>query len=398
MRNAARPLFALAPAFAIGKPPGSPSWHRRQRAHRAKLRRRIRHRRAAGLTLRHCDVSLLESHHSRPTYRRGMGGKNNSDPQSWKDTRGDPYWRGAWASTLRSQYNQQYNQQPRYDPVQVGGKGLRGNTEDFHPWNAGLEADARAPTITQAELTAARKADVRIRRLTAEKELRQKQWEKFVQDQRRNLLETKASIQRGRGQVEGRTSASGGSGQGRRRAHEDDSSSGGGITQALGVSSGPGRSGMRTYDDIRRNGHRTCRLPPRSLQSGAEYGTSSTWRTCPGFSWRSSQGPPGVVLPKVDMRCRSESGGLRHEKATCIVHGNTVSLQVYGCTEGVACWSVACWSCDAFKGQNMKIAVRKATEQRSIAWRALKSVCSAWNRLLFWGASSLARKRWASGR
>ena len=167
---------------AIGRHPPSPNWHRRQRAARAKLRRTIRLRREAGLPLREKDVLGLQQHHSRPIYKIGMGGKRQQ--QQWKDSR-EQYWRGSWAVSPRAQRNQQ----PRYDQVQLGERTTHGGWE--HPWNTGPDEWSRAPTLAQAEqkeLTSARKADTRLRKLAAEKELRTKQWEKFKADQKRNFV------------------------------------------------------------------------------------------------------------------------------------------------------------------------------------------------------------------
>ena len=181
----------LAPLFAsiaaIGKVPGSPNWHRRQRAARAKLRKRIRLRRAAGLSLRAKDTALLSAHHTRPTYELGMGGKRQPQQQPWKDSRNEQYWRGSWALSPRSQRSQQ----PRYDQVELDGKGSQSGWDTARPWDMDVSGAHRTPTVTQAvqkELTAARKADARLRRLTAEKELRAKQWEKFKAEQKRNFL------------------------------------------------------------------------------------------------------------------------------------------------------------------------------------------------------------------
>ena len=113
-----------------------------------------------------------------------MGGKRQQHAQQWKDSR-EQYWRGSWAVSPRTQRNQQ----PRYDQVQLGEKTTHGGWE--HPWSTGPEELPRAPTLAQAvqkELTAARKADTRLRRLAAEKELRTKQWEKFKADQKRNFV------------------------------------------------------------------------------------------------------------------------------------------------------------------------------------------------------------------
>ena len=116
-----------------------------------------------------------------------MGGRKNQNPQTWKDSHKEQYWRGAWALSPRSQANQQ----PRYDQVQLGGRGSKGNWDNTPPWSRGLEGETREQSTAQAvqkELTSAKKADSRLRRLHAEKELRAKQWEKFKDDQKRNFL------------------------------------------------------------------------------------------------------------------------------------------------------------------------------------------------------------------
>ena len=113
-----------------------------------------------------------------------MGGKRQQQPQQWKDSR-EQYWRGAWVISPRSQRAQQ----PRYDQVQLDGPNHKGGWD--HPWSTGAEDSLRAPTLAQAvqkELTAARKADSRLRRLTSEKEMRAKQWEKFKAEQKRNFV------------------------------------------------------------------------------------------------------------------------------------------------------------------------------------------------------------------
>ena len=73
--------IAFAPVTQVTPRAASPRWHRQLRRQRFVLRLRVRRRCKAGLRLRPLDVALLESHHSRPRYRRS-GGK---------------YWRGAYS-------------------------------------------------------------------------------------------------------------------------------------------------------------------------------------------------------------------------------------------------------------------------------------------------------------
>ena len=92
---------------------------------------------------------------------------------------------------------QEQAQPPRYDQVQVEDKvGIA--PDGAHPWQATTQAAARTSTATQAvqrELTAARKADARLRRLASERELRARQWEQFKVNQKKNFIRQKRQFQ-----------------------------------------------------------------------------------------------------------------------------------------------------------------------------------------------------------
>ena len=119
------------------------------------------------------------------------GGRKGQQQQSWKDGPNEQYWRGAWAVSPRSQGAQQL---PRYDRVQLGGKGSKGKPENLPPWKDPVTQGPASLTTTQAvqrALTTARKADAKIRKLRSEVELRHKQWQKFVVDQKQNYVRQK---------------------------------------------------------------------------------------------------------------------------------------------------------------------------------------------------------------
>ena len=79
----------------------------------------------------------------------------------------------------------------------VDGQGSNGQAA-ARPWNSGAQDTSQGTTSTQAvqrELTSARKADARLRRLTSERDLRARQWEQFKLDQKKNFVKQKRQFQ-----------------------------------------------------------------------------------------------------------------------------------------------------------------------------------------------------------
>ena len=151
----------LSQHAAIGTK-GSPIWHRRQRARRAKARRSIHKARQRGAVAPQAALQLLGKHHSAPQYReqqqwshRPMGGKRwpqypaapRKEHQAGTTTKGSQMvenhlgwvWSGAYASPKAST-------RPHYDSIvlptnkdkKLFQRGSRGGLE-------GLSLEARSP-------------------------------------------------------------------------------------------------------------------------------------------------------------------------------------------------------------------------------------------------------------
>ncbi|CAE7901166.1 unnamed protein product, partial [Symbiodinium microadriaticum] len=134
---------------------------------------------------------------------RGMG-KQWQRPKndSWQPrrTREDAqyqyrYWPGSWAVSPRAARK---DVPQSYDQVQIDGNRKNGTAQEQRPWRA-PHAEATGQLVTmnaiQKALTTARKADGRIRKLVEDKSRKQKQWDKWVQDQRANYVKQKRQFQ-----------------------------------------------------------------------------------------------------------------------------------------------------------------------------------------------------------
>ena len=169
----------------------SPTWHRNCRRRRQRARRKVQRHRERGELPPRAALALLAAHHTRPSYRearvvlgQAMGGK-----KSWQDqtewTQGEKpgkkwqLWRGSWYASPKSQ-----PQRPQYDKVVV-------------PWQKDKHYQANASSQDEGEdngtgselrreiqraLSAARKADLRVRRLKEDRNLKEAQWKIYEQE------------------------------------------------------------------------------------------------------------------------------------------------------------------------------------------------------------------------
>ncbi|CAE7944477.1 unnamed protein product [Symbiodinium sp. KB8] len=133
----------------------------------------------------------------------GMGKQwQRSKTDSWQPGRGKEYgqhqykyWAGSWSVSPRAP-KQEVPQ--NYDQVKIDDARQSGLAHDQRPWRTPqAEPTGQLATMNaiQKALTTARKADGRIRKLMDDKARKQKQWERWVQDQRANYAKQKRQFQ-----------------------------------------------------------------------------------------------------------------------------------------------------------------------------------------------------------
>ena len=179
---------------------GSPSWHRRLRNRRSRLRRRVHRLRASGKAPFAADVSFLASHHCKPAYRElpatrvipfrmvrkdkwqyGKPEHRYSDEPS-----GRPWhiWPGSWSASPKGRAVPKL----RYDQMQLPAslsKDTRGSGEEPASGNSDMMREI------QRMVTMARRADGKVRRLQDAKAKREAQWVLFEKKSKADFLEQK---------------------------------------------------------------------------------------------------------------------------------------------------------------------------------------------------------------
>ncbi|CAE7947537.1 TNXB [Symbiodinium sp. KB8] len=155
---------------------------------RAIHRSRTKAARKAGRKAPRISLHLLQSHHSQPFYRelrmggkrgwqRGGGGQHTS---SWSSNSSWALWKGTWSPrNYRST-------ETRYDQVELE-QTATGSTEIA---DAGSGKTAFLSAVQKA-VTAARKQDVRLRKINEEKAARQKLWQQYVENTKRKFAKQK---------------------------------------------------------------------------------------------------------------------------------------------------------------------------------------------------------------
>ena len=180
-------------AVAIAR--SSPSWHRRLRRRRSLDRAHIRKARSVGRLPPLASLVRLASHHSAPAYRElferrlRMGGKRTawkkSDQRQGQDkwdekwsSSGPPWhvWRGAWSPR---------NVTDRYDAVALPSSSSGTERAGTVPQGTGQGDLMRE---VQKNLSAARRADTRVRKLGEEKVTRGAKWEKWAREAKEKFL------------------------------------------------------------------------------------------------------------------------------------------------------------------------------------------------------------------
>ena len=185
-----------------------PSWHRRARRVRSKLRRRVHLHRARGLLPRRRDLLHLSSHHSAPLYRevafmgkrqqpwRGGGGYSSYQytqyqPAAWQ------LWRESWSPRGRRPADSHYDAYSAEDWPHPAERPSEKQTAD-------TENSAKLRAVQQA-LTKAKKADQRIRKIAEEETKRAELWQQYMKDtQMQFLIEAQKAARGGHGPIEGR--------------------------------------------------------------------------------------------------------------------------------------------------------------------------------------------------
>ena len=166
--------------------PSSPSWHRRCRLRRAKARLRVRTALVHSRPPAASDLFLLESHHTRPVYRRVMGWASwEKGGRGGKDS-GRGYWRGAWPQ--RQPKDKPLDARfPSYESVALPkGKGKNSERKPDEGWMDDTEEDL-VSTI-QEGVNVARKAEQRVRQLTNNRVKKESQWAAYLEAMRKTYL------------------------------------------------------------------------------------------------------------------------------------------------------------------------------------------------------------------
>ena len=182
-------------ALAIGKA-ASPSWHRRARKQRSRLRQRVRAAKIRGGRVPWRTVLRLSRHHSRPfTQLLPMGKTSWEQKGQWKGQEGggSPSWAYAnkWTrgnpSSAGSGQPEKDRAFPAYNQMTTSGTEVEG---------AGKDGDQASPQIhdpfiksMQKFLNQSRKLDAKMRKAVSDRQEMGRQWAEFQQKLRESFVE-----------------------------------------------------------------------------------------------------------------------------------------------------------------------------------------------------------------
>ena len=185
----------------------------RARQRRAKARKRIRTARDKGTTASWRDICFLQNHHSNPVYRESLMGRGKqwgSKETGW----GKQHGHGGWQQSGGNSYSGQYADWDTQDYRQKGSR--RSEEKPRFPSYAMMELDA-APSKEAAGpkakdmdplkpgdlvrgiqrfVTAARKAEVKTRKATEERELILARWHKYQAELQASFVQERANYKK----------------------------------------------------------------------------------------------------------------------------------------------------------------------------------------------------------
>ena len=198
---------APVPARHVEAIPSSPGWHRQARRRRAIARKRIKASRNKGTRLPKREVALLESHHSAPKYRqrRLSMGKKANQPQSkpwasgrqwrghgggWSDAGYSGHY-GGWGQESSYGHSWEADDYPSYAGVRASGSGSTHTPQE----NLAKEPSAGAVLVrgVQRLVTVARKAEVKTRKVSEERQAADQKWAKFQEDLKAKFIKARES-------------------------------------------------------------------------------------------------------------------------------------------------------------------------------------------------------------
>ena len=188
----------------------SPPWHRRLRAKRRAARVAIWSARAAQRQPPRSALLLLTGHHSAPRYRelfprgqksRHMGrkwqkqqwGQNGQQGTRGYQERQAPWqlWSGSWSSASPSSHSKSHK--VRYDQISVE----QPRTQHTAPVEDPLATEgAHVRQAIQRNLTFAKKADGKLRKLQEERVRRVAQWEAYEKQAMKEYMENKRQFEK----------------------------------------------------------------------------------------------------------------------------------------------------------------------------------------------------------
>ena len=188
----------------------SPAWHRRARGLRAKRRGRVRALRQAGCHPWLRDILYLHAHHSRP-YSQFMGKHGNkwgAGQAPWQKERqgqgqqSEPsaywsYWSGAWKGATQqakqdeTQGDSSLQQFPSYSQLKLPNSQQTSKSSDVAQDLSDVEEVGVTDYVKllQKLLNGARRADAKLRKLSADKDNKMAQWEEFQRVMKNKFIE-----------------------------------------------------------------------------------------------------------------------------------------------------------------------------------------------------------------
>ena len=188
----------------------SPAWHRRARGLRAKRRGRVRALRQAGCHPWLRDILYLHAHHSRP-YSQFMGKHGNkwgAGQAPWQKERqgqgqqSEPsaywsYWSGAWKGATQqakqdeTQGDSSLQQFPSYSQLKLPNSQQTFKSSDVAQDLSDVEEVGVTDYVKllQKLLNGARRADAKLRKLSADKDNKMAQWEEFQRVMKNKFIE-----------------------------------------------------------------------------------------------------------------------------------------------------------------------------------------------------------------
>ena len=206
----------------LGPPPilitarGSPSWHRRRRARRSRLRRTVKQHRLSGSAPPRRFLDELADHHSRPRYRELMG-KQSSQKQWAGRWSGQPPWHGSasWGQpSAEDQTGQYWESGGAWNNQQPGAKGASkdslfpkySDVKIHAPMPSGRGANqAMSPSTgqdmdhikeVQRLVNSIRRAEVKIRKNRETCHQKEVQWQEFQQQLKVSFMEQRSAYLR----------------------------------------------------------------------------------------------------------------------------------------------------------------------------------------------------------